>query len=199
MSHVSHFNEPCLTFQWVMSMSHVTHTWCQPYEGVMWLMHASVTSQNIVPHDLILALISFLWHIIFAFYYTRVRPQCDFSVRGRYASVTSHRTYWWVKSYRSISEKEISSFKPWWFFRCVCVCVCVSFCVIVRPRAHVSVHTCVFVSCPQISKHYGVAAMSMLPKFLDHFSKESYKNTALLLDIPGDSGSLLIVTTPYYS
>lgn len=78
------------------------------------------------------------------------------------------------------------------------LCVRVSFCVIMRPRAHVCVHTCVFVSCPQISKHYGVATMSMLQKFLDLFSKEPYKNTALLLNRPGDSGSLLIVTTPNY-
>jgi len=35
---------------------------------------------NTGPVDLI---ILFLWNIIFTFYYTRVRPQCDFSILGR--------------------------------------------------------------------------------------------------------------------
>jgi len=36
-----------------------------------------------VPLDLIIDLILFLWNIIFMFYCTRVRPQCDFSILGR--------------------------------------------------------------------------------------------------------------------
>jgi len=33
--------------------------------------------------DLIIEPILFLWNIIFTFYYTRVRPQCDYSILGR--------------------------------------------------------------------------------------------------------------------
>ena len=41
------------------------------------------SEQNIVPLVLIIEPFLFLWNIIFTFYYTRVRPQCDFSIRGR--------------------------------------------------------------------------------------------------------------------
>ena len=36
-----------------------------------------------MPVDLIIEPILFLWNIIFTLYYTRVRPQCDFSILGR--------------------------------------------------------------------------------------------------------------------
>ena len=35
--------------------------------------------------DLIIEPMLFLWNIIFTFYYTRVRPQCDYSILGRLA------------------------------------------------------------------------------------------------------------------
>ena len=38
---------------------------------------------NTVPVNLIIESILFVWNIIFAFYYTRVRPQCDYSILGR--------------------------------------------------------------------------------------------------------------------
>jgi len=37
----------------------------------------------LVPLDLIIEPLSFLWNMIFTFYYTCVRPQCDFSILGR--------------------------------------------------------------------------------------------------------------------
>jgi len=41
------------------------------------------SEKNTVPLDLIIEPILFLWNIIFTFYYTRVRPQCDLSILGR--------------------------------------------------------------------------------------------------------------------
>jgi len=38
---------------------------------------------NTVIVDLMIEPILFLWNIIFTFYYTRVRPQCDYSILGR--------------------------------------------------------------------------------------------------------------------
>ena len=38
------------------------------------------------PVILIIEPILFLWNIIFTFYYTRVRPQCDYSILGRWGS-----------------------------------------------------------------------------------------------------------------
>jgi len=55
-----------------------------------------------VPVDLIIEPILFLWNIIFTFHYTRVRPQCDYSILGRVC----------IRVYL-----------------CVCVCVCVRVCV----------------------------------------------------------------------
>jgi len=47
---------------------------------------------NTVPVKLIFECILFLWNIIFTFYYTRVRPQCDYSILGRMWE-TSHMYY----------------------------------------------------------------------------------------------------------
>ena len=38
--------------------------------------------------DRIIESILFLWNIIFAFYYTRIRPQCDYSILGRYGAMS---------------------------------------------------------------------------------------------------------------
>jgi len=53
------------------------------------------SEQNIVSLALFILLISFLWNRIFTFYYTRVRPQCDFSIRGpRGPSSAEGSTIW---------------------------------------------------------------------------------------------------------
>ena len=41
------------------------------------------SQSNTVPGNLIFEPNLFLWNIIFTFYYTRVRPQCDYSILGR--------------------------------------------------------------------------------------------------------------------
>jgi len=63
-----------------------------------WVSHACrelkfKSEQNIVPLSLIIEPVLFLRHIIFAFYYTRVRPQCDFSILGRNAWNTVSKSH----------------------------------------------------------------------------------------------------------
>jgi len=41
------------------------------------------SDENTVPVYLIIEPILFLWNTILTFYYTRVRPQCDYSILGR--------------------------------------------------------------------------------------------------------------------
>ena len=48
-----------------------------------------------VPLDRIIALISFLWSTIFTFYYTRVRPQCNFSILERMVEASSSEILYW--------------------------------------------------------------------------------------------------------
>jgi len=101
---MSHMNESRLiwmshvSYEWAMShMNESRCTWTShSHEWVVKTLqaslncHASFTCEwkykseyNIVPLVLIIEPILFLWNIIFTFYYTRVRPQCDFSNLGR--------------------------------------------------------------------------------------------------------------------
>ena len=63
---------------------------------------------------LIIEPILFLWNIIFTFYYTRVRPQCDYSIRGRsgcgkwLTSCCSCHTYDWVMTQSWMSHSWLS-------------------------------------------------------------------------------------------
>ena len=58
---------------------------------------------NSVPMDLIIETILFLWNMIVTFYYTRVRPQCDYSILGQiYIYIYIHRLYAYVHAYTYI-------------------------------------------------------------------------------------------------
>jgi len=56
-----------------------------------------------VPLDLIIEPILFLWNIIFTFYYTRVRPQRDFSILGRSGRRGAGVSSDWVMSHMNES------------------------------------------------------------------------------------------------
>ena len=72
---------------------------------------------NTLRVDLIIALILFLWTIIFAFYYTRVRPQCDYTILGW---TTHDETISWdvsdicIRRQWLISSSHTSLLIPWW-------------------------------------------------------------------------------------
>jgi len=66
---------------------------------------------NTVPVNLIIEPILLLWSIIFTFYYTRVRPQCDYSILGRYHTLWMQvisRRVWYQDTCLINADKRIS-------------------------------------------------------------------------------------------
>ena len=71
MSHVTHMNESCHTYEWVMShiwMSHVTHTneSCHTYDWVMshiWIIHATCSHTHLDAHYYYYTFVWWMSHI----------------------------------------------------------------------------------------------------------------------------------------
>ena len=72
MSHVTHMNKLCRTYEWVMShrrISHVTHTnkschTCRTYERVMshtWMSHVTQANQSCHTYEWVMSHMSHIW------------------------------------------------------------------------------------------------------------------------------------------
>jgi len=86
-----------------LSITEITvYTYFSPLETSREFTHKS--EWNTVPVNLIIEPIWFSWNIIFTFYYTRVRPQCDYSILGRKMSVNG--SFWSSSPFTLIFEEK---------------------------------------------------------------------------------------------
>jgi len=103
MSHVTHMNESCHTYEWVMShirMSHVTHMneSCHAYEWVMTDMQYDPVSRVMDPIDLYIYIYMYIYICIYVYKLSHVHATWHI-FHVRYAWVMTHES--WLMSHDS--------------------------------------------------------------------------------------------------
>jgi len=110
--------------------------------------------------NLIIEPIWFLWNVIFTFYYTRVRPQCDYSILGRntWSNI-------WTKNYKLKNQ----IFNLFQYITNLVLCMCVFFSssfVCIFACANVYFKTTIIKPNIKIILTAGVPSSQVLPGFL---------------------------------